>query len=58
MLLLIQQMDQLKRLEIAYPFIKKKQEFKGGMLKYTNLKCDNYQDFVYLDSYSKLIKLN
>ena len=50
-------MDQLKRLEIAYPFIKK-QEFNGGMLKYTNLKCDDYQDFVYLDSYSKLIKLN
>ena len=37
---------------------KKKQEFNGGMLKYTNLKCEDYQDFVYLDSYSKLIKLN
>ena len=37
---------------------KKKQEFNGGLLQYTNLQCKDYKDFAYKDSYSKLIKLN
>ncbi len=48
----------IKKVRNCVSLYKKKQEFNGGMLKYNNLKCDDYQDFAYKDSYSKLIELN
>ena len=37
---------------------KKKQEFNGGLLKYKNLSCQNYNDFAFIDDYSKLVEIN
>ena len=37
---------------------KKKQEFNGGLLKYKNLSCQNYNDFAFVDDYSKLVEIN
>ncbi len=48
----------IEKVKNCLSLYKKKQEFNGGMLKYNNLKCDDYQDFAYKDSYSKLIELN
>ncbi len=46
------------KVEKCLSIYKKKQEFNGGMISYNNLKCDDYKNFAYKDSYSKLIKLN
>tara|TARA_B100000700_G_scaffold314452_1_gene401060 strand:- start:805 stop:3132 length:2328 start_codon:yes stop_codon:yes gene_type:complete len=42
----------------CFSLYKKKQEFNGGLLKYNNLDCQNYNVFAFKDNYSKLIELN
>ena len=42
----------------CFSLYKKKQEFNGGLLKYKNLKCKDFNNFAFKDSYSKLIKVN
>ena len=50
-------MDQLQMLINVFHSIKK-QEFNGGLLKYKNLKCKDFNNFAFKDSYSKLINVN
>ena len=42
----------------CFSLYKKKQEFNGGLLKYKNLKCKDFNNFAFKDSYSKLIEVN
>ena len=42
----------------CFSLYKKKQEFNGGLLKYKNLKCKDFNNFAFKDSYSKLINVN
>ena len=42
----------------CFSLYKKKQEFNGGLLKYNNLDCQNYNIFAFKDNYSKLIEVN
>ena len=42
----------------CFSLYKKKQEFNGGFLQYTDLNCKNFNEFFFKDDYSKLVELN
>ena len=48
----------IEKVDKCLSLYKKKQEFNGGLLQYKNLNCQNFNDFAYKDTFSKLIKLN
>ncbi|MDB3888596.1 hypothetical protein N9341_03555 [Candidatus Pelagibacter sp.] len=48
----------IKDVDKCLSIYKKKQEFNGGMLKYKNLNCQNYNVFAFKDNYSKIIEVN
>jgi len=48
----------IDKVDKCFSLYKKKQEFNGGLLKYNNLDCQNYNVFAFKDNHSKLIELN
>ena len=48
----------IDKVDKCFSLYKKKQEFNGGLLKYNNLDCQNYNVFAFKDNYSKLIEVN
>ena len=49
----IAKFDNLKICAAAY---NKKQEFNGGFIKIKNMKCNNYQQKLIIDKYSKILE--
>ena len=48
----------IDKVDKCFSLYKKKQEFNGGLLKYHNLDCQNYNVFAFKDNHSKLIEVN
>ena len=48
----------IKKVDKCFSLYKKKQEFNGGLLRYKNIECKDFNDFAFKDSYSELIKVN